>query len=54
MIKLNTKGMVIEIKLYQLKNILIKLDHTLKILHIKKSVTCNIQLTIAVNFSKDT
>ena len=46
---------VIEIKPYQLKNIMIKLnDQTLKlkgtINNIKKSDTWTIQLTIAINF----
>ena len=46
---------VIEIKPYQLKNIMIKLNHqTLKlkgtINNIKKSDTWAIQLTIAINF----
>ena len=49
---LNTKVTVIEIKHYQLKNILIKLDHILKdiISNLKKSDTRKIQLTIANNF----
>ena len=55
--------MVIEIKHYQLKNILIKLDHTYIINvksniinDLKKSDTWKIQLTIAINFisPKDT
>ena len=51
------KVMVIEIKHYQLKNILIKLGPYLKdiINDLKKSDTWKIQLTIAINFisSKD-
>ena len=46
------KVMIIEIKHYQLKNILIKLDHTKKIskMIFKKIDTWKIQLTIAINF----
>ena len=41
---------VTEIKPYQLKNTLIKLDHAWKTNNLKKFDTCKIQLTIAVNF----
>ena len=43
---------MIKIKYYQLKNVLIKLDHTLKgiINSLKKPDTCKIQLTKTINF----
>ena len=49
---MNTKVKVIEIKYYQLKNILKKLEKNLKdiINNLKKYVQCKIQLTISNNF----
>ena len=52
MITLNMKIKMIEIKHYQLKNALIKLDLNFKdiINNLKKSDMTKIQLTIAINF----
>ena len=49
---MNTKVKVIEIKYYQLKNILKKLEKNLKdiINNLKKYVQCKIQLTKSNNF----
>ena len=49
---MNTKVTTIEIKRYQLKNILIKVDHILKDItnNLKKSNTWKIQWPIANNF----
>ena len=53
---LNMKVTVIKIKQYQLKNILIKLDHTIRYHNnLKNTDSRKIQLKIAINFisSKD-